>query len=30
MWCRVVAGVVEVVGRIDYVVVVMADDMGCC
>jgi hypothetical protein len=25
-----VAGVVGVVGRIDYVAVVVADDMGCC
>jgi hypothetical protein len=27
LWCRVVAEVVEVVGRIAYVVVMVADDM---
>jgi hypothetical protein len=30
MWCRVVAEVVEVVERIDYVAMVVADDIGCC
>jgi hypothetical protein len=30
LWCRVVMGVVEVVERIGYVVVVVADDTRCC
>jgi hypothetical protein len=30
LWCRVAAGVVEVVGRISYVAEVVVDDTGCC
>jgi hypothetical protein len=30
LWSRVVAEVVEVVGRIGYVAVMVADDMGSC
>jgi hypothetical protein len=30
LWCRVVAEVVKVVGRIGYVVVMVVGDMGCC
>jgi hypothetical protein len=30
LWCRVVVKVVDVVGRIGFVAVMVADDKGCC